>query len=309
MWYGCTSRVCLQYDTGNSARNCCSVVVANLMQGNDMQPRSTIVAPEHECCSAWIPMRTLSSVVSARHVRRGLLSLFSLFGVATAGAQSGSEQTLYRTRRFLDSVATTLERSKHPAEAAAVRDRLKVGDFYPGDRLVVDLFGGEEPFRDTVSVRTGQTVQLATLPAFSLQGVLRSEADSALAAQARRYIQRPVVRTQPLVRLLVTGAVGKPGFVTVRGDAAVSDVVNSAGGLTSLSRLAKSTVKRGSATLVDKDSLSMVFRSGMTLDQADIRAGDELAIDEKKPSNFTSILWATSAALGVVISIISLSRR
>ena len=254
-------------------------------------------------------MRTLSSVVSARHLLRGVLSLLSLCSVATAGAQTGSEQSLYRTRRFLDSVATTMERTKHSAEAAAIRERLKVGDFYPGDRLVVDLFGGEEPFRDTVSVRTGQKVQLATLPAFSLEGVLRSEADSALAAQVRRYIQRPVVRTQPLVRLLVTGAVGKPGFVTVRGDAAVSDVVNSAGGLTSLSRLAKSKVKRGTATLVDKDSLSLVFRSGMTLDQADIRAGDELAIDEKKPSNFTSILWATSAALGVVISIISLSRR
>ena len=254
-------------------------------------------------------MQTLSLLVTARQLRRGTLSLLGLCWVSMAGAQSGSEQTLYRTRRFLDSVATTLEQSRHPAEAAAIRERLKVGDFYPGDRLVVDLFGGEEPFRDTVSVRTGQKVQLATLPAFSLEGVLRSEADSALAAQARRFIQRPVVRTQPLVRLLVTGAVNRPGFVTVRGDAAVSDVVSGAGGLTNLSRLAKSKVKRGTATLVEKDSLSLVFRSGMTLDQADIRAGDELAIDEKKPSNFTGLLFAVSATLGVIISIISLTRR
>jgi protein involved in polysaccharide export with SLBB domain len=150
---------------------------------------------------------------------------------------------------------------------------------------------------------------VSTLPAFSLKGVLRSEADSALAAQAKRFIQRPIVRTQPLVRLLVTGAVARPGFVTVRGDAAVSDVVSTAGGLTSTSRLAKSKVMRGKGTLIDKDSLSLVFRSGMTLDQADVRAGDELVVDEKKPSNFSSILWATSAALGVVISIISLTRR
>ena len=175
--------------------------------------------------------------------------------------------------------------------------------------MVVVLFGGEEPFRDTVSVRAGQEVVIGTFPAFTLKGVLRSEADSALVAQAKRYIQRPVVRTQPLVRLLVTGAVQRPGFVTVRGDAAVSDVVSSAGGLTGVSRLAKSKVKRGPATLVDKDSLSLVFRSGMTLDQADIRAGDEFVIDEKKPSNFTSVLWAASAALGVVISIITLTRR
>lgn len=246
---------------------------------------------------------------SFRLFRRVLPVALGLAAAPVLGAQSGSEQTLYRTRKYLDSVATTLERTGKSAEAEAIRERLKVGDFYPGDRLVVDLFGGEEPFRDTVSVRAGQEVILATFPAFSLKGVLRSEADSALVAQAKRFIQRPVVRTQPLVRLLVTGAVGRPGFVTVRGDAAVSDVVSSAGGLTPQSRLPKSKVKRGTETLVDQDSLAIVFRSGMTLDQADIRAGDELAINEKKPSNFTSIIWAASAALGLVISIITLTRR
>ncbi len=245
------------------------------------------------------------AIRSARVLRVFALGAFLAPGAA---AQATSEQTLYRTRHFLDSVATGLERSGKSADAAAIRERLKVGDFYPGDRLVVDLFGGEEPFRDTVSVRAGQEIVVSTFPAFSLKGVLRSEADSALVAQARRFIQRPIVRTQPLVRLLVTGAVGRPGFVTVRGDAAVSDVVSTAGGLTSLSRLAKSKVKRGAGTLVDKDSLSIVFRSGMTLDQADIRAGDELLIDEKKPSNFTSLIWAASAALGLMISIISLTR-
>lgn len=253
-------------------------------------------------------MRILSLRAPARFLRCASVIAVGAIAVSDIAAQGSSEQSLYRTRHFLDSVAAGLERSGKAPEAMAIRDRLKVGDFYPGDRLVVDLFGGEEPFRDTVSVRAGQEVVMSTFPAFSLKGVLRSEADSALVAQARRFIQRPIVRTQPLVRLLVTGAVGRPGFVTVRGDAAVSDVVSSAGGLTSLSRLAKSTVKRGPGVLVDRDSLSLIFRSGMTLDQADIRAGDELAINEKKPSNFTSILWASSAVLGVVVSIISLRR-
>ena len=226
-----------------------------------------------------------------------------------ASAQASSEQTLYRTRAFLDSVATGLERSGKREEAAAIRDRLKVGDFYPGDRLVVDLFGGEEPFRDTVSVRASQEIVIQAYPAFSLRGVLRSETDSALVTQLRRYMQRPVVRTQPLVRLLVTGAVGRPGFVTVRGDAAVSDVVSSAGGLTSISRLSKSKVKRASEVLVDSDSLGVIFRSGMTLDQADIRAGDELAINEKKPNNLTNLLLVVSATMGIVISLISLTRQ
>ena len=255
-------------------------------------------------------MRNQLNVFAAPGSRRGVLVLAALLAFSgQSQAQSASEQTLYRSRRFLDSVATNLEKSGRTADAAPIRERLAVGDFYPGDRLVVDLFGGEEPFRDTVSVRTGQALQVGAYPAFNLKGVLRSEADSALVAQAKRFIQRPVVRTQPLVRLLVTGAVQRPGFVTVRGDAAVSDVVSSAGGLTGVSRLGKSKVKRGAATLVDKDSLGLIFRSGMTLDQADIRAGDELAIAEKQQSNYTSLLFGVSAALGVVISIISLTRR
>lgn len=251
-----------------------------------------------------------SSRVPARLFFRAVLSLLVFIGATQpVFAQAGSEPTLYRTRPYLDSVARALEQAGKKDDAVAIRERLKVGDFYPGDRVVVDLFGGEEPFRDTVSVRAGQEIVIGTMPAFNLRGVLRSEADSSITAQARKYIQRPVVRTQPLVRVLVTGGVGRPGFVTVRGDAAVSDVVSSAGGLTSMSRLAKSTVKRGTDVLVDKDSLSMVFRTGMTLDQADIRAGDELAINEKKPSNFTSLLFAISGTMGVLFSIISLTRR
>ena len=225
-----------------------------------------------------------------------------------AHAQGSVDASQYRSRHVLDSLATAFERNGKASDAAAIRERLTVGDFYPGDRIVIELLGGDEPFRDTVSVRTNQEIVVSTLPAFSLKGVLRSEADSAIGAQARRYIVRPVVRTQPHIRLLVTGAVQRPGFVTVRGDAAVSDVVSLAGGLTSMSRIAKSKVRRGSSVLVAPDSLGLVFRSGMTLDQADIRSGDELAVDEKKPSNFTSLIWSASAALGVIISIISLTR-
>jgi len=236
------------------------------------------------------------------------LILALLCSAPTLSAQSAADQTYYRTRAFLDSAATSMERSGKTDEASAVRERLRVGDFYPGDRVVVDLFGGEEPFRDTVSVRAGQEIVIQSFPAFNLKGVLRSEADSALLAQVRRYIQSPVIRTQPLVRLLVTGAVGRPGFVTIRGDAAVSDVVSAAGGLTSISQLPKSTMRRANETLIGKDSLGVIFRSGMTLDQADIRAGDELVIKEKKSMNFMTLAFVGPAVFGMVLSIIQLVR-
>ena len=254
-------------------------------------------------------MRHQSLLEIARQIcRPRSLILAVLFAAPSLPAQSAADQTYYRTRAFLDSAATSMERGGKTDEATAVRERLRVGDFYPGDRVVVDLFGGEEPFRDTVSVRAGQEIVIQSFPAFNLKGVLRSEADSALLAQVRRYIQSPVVRTQPLVRLLVTGAVGRPGFVTIRGDAAVSDVVTAAGGLTSQSRLPKSSMKRAAETLIGQDSLGVIFRSGMTLDQADIRAGDELVINEKKQTNWLNLVWAGSAVLGLVPFIIQLAR-
>jgi protein involved in polysaccharide export with SLBB domain len=254
-------------------------------------------------------MRHQSLLDLARQIFRARALILVLLSAAPAlGAQSASEQSYYRTRAFLDSAATSMERSGKTEEAAAVRERLRVGDFYPGEKIVIDLFGGEEPFRDTVSVRAGQEVVIQTFPAFSLKGVLRSEADSALVAQARRYIQNPVVRTQPLVRLFVTGAVARPSFVTVRGDAAVSDVLSAAGGLTSQAQLPKSTMKRANETLIGRDSLVVIFRSGMTLDQADIRSGDELVIKEKKSTNYMMLAWVAPAIFGMVISIIQLAQ-
>lgn len=268
-------------------------------------PRAPALADPWE----WNVMRSASVVLPIWCRPAVTVIAYALIsGASVVRAQAPAEQTLYRTRPFLDSVATSLEKNGKAPEAAAIRERLKVGDFYPGDRLVVEMFGSEEPLRDTVSVRAGQEVLLGQFPAFSLRGILRSEADSALAAQARRYIQRPVIRTQPLVRLLVTGAVGRPNFVTVRGDAAVSDVVTAAGGLTNASRLNKSKIKRGTGTLVESDSLATIFRSGMTLDQADIRAGDEIAINEKKQGGFTGMIWAASAAIGVILTLVSLVR-
>jgi len=254
-------------------------------------------------------MRHQSLLEIARQISRPCsLILAVLFAGSALPAQSAADQTYYRTRAFLDSAATSMERSGKTDEASAVRERLRVGDFYPGDRVVVDLFGGEEPFRDTVSVRAGQEIVIQSFPAFNLKGVLRSEADSALLAQVRRYIQSPVLRTQPLVRLLVTGAVQRPGFITIRGDAAVSDVVTAAGGLTSLSMLPKSTMKRADETLIGQDSLGVIFRSGMTLDQADIRAGDELVIKEKKSTNYMMLAWVAPAILGMVVSLLQLAQ-
>ena len=73
-------------------------------------------------------MRTLSLMVASRFWQVTAVLALLVCSSTSAGAQASSEQTLYRTRAFLDSVATGLERSGKREEAAAIRDRLKVGD-------------------------------------------------------------------------------------------------------------------------------------------------------------------------------------
>lgn len=258
-----------------------------------------------------------------RHVRRLPQRLLAvcmvlLTGAGVLEAQERSEQSLFRTRRWLDSAATATERMAASAkgdtreallaDARSMRQRLTVGDFYPGDRVVLELYGAEEPIRDTLSVRAGQELIIGRYPPFSVKGVLRSELDSALTVQIRRYLTQPTVRTTPLARVLVTGGVGKPGYLTVRSDLAVTDVVTLAGGLTPVSLVNKSQVRRATDRVIEADSMQVILQTGMTLDQADIRAGDEIRIGEKKQTNWLNLVWTVSILLGTVTTIIALVR-
>lgn len=241
-----------------------------------------------------------------------------LAGTAPLESQERPELTLFRTRRWLDSAATAVERqaasakgdtkASLEAEAKAMRQRLTVGDFYPGDQVVVELYGGEEPFRDTLSVRAGQELIIGRYPPFSVKGVLRSELDSSLTTQVRRYLTQPLVRTTPLARILVTGGVARPGYLIVRSDLAVTDVVTRAGGLTPASLVNKSQVRRSNERVIEQDSMAVVLQTGMTIDQADIRAGDEIRIGEKKQTNWLNMIWTVTILLGTVTTIIALVR-
>jgi hypothetical protein len=241
-----------------------------------------------------------------------------LTGTAQLEGQDRPEPTLFRTRRWLDSAATAVERQASSAkgdsrvalesEAKAMRQRLSIGDFYPGDQVVVELYGGEEPIRDTLSVRSGQELIIGRYPPFTVKGLLRSELDSALTVQLRRYLTQPQVRTTPLARILVTGGVARPGYLTVRSDLSVTDVVTRAGGLTPVSLVNKSQVRRADERVIEQDSMSVVLQTGMTIDQADIRAGDEIRIGEKRQTNWLNLVFTFSILIGTVTTIIALVR-
>src|SRR5262245_10052097 len=90
------------------------------------------------------------------------------------------------SREELDSLLSRLDqagassaysaelRDRSSSEAAAVRERLELGDFQAGDRILLQV-DGEPALSDTFTVTAGPVVTLPVTGAIRLRGVLRAE--------------------------------------------------------------------------------------------------------------------------------------
>ena len=226
---------------------------------------------------------------------------------APAGEGSG-----YMTRAELEALAARVERTaaqgggdQQRAEAAALRARLSQGDFMVGDKILISTASSAglpealaEALNATYTVREGKTLRFPNMPDLRLQGVLRSELDQTVNAHLAQYIRNVRVRAEPLMQVLVTGAVQVPGYHSVQPDMRVSEVVMQAGKPTQAADLNKSEVRRQGRVIVGRDSLQAAIRAGATLDAIDFRTGDELVVTERKQRN-------TWALIGQVVGITS----
>ncbi len=247
------------------------------------------------------------------------LRAFLLIAVAPcamrAQASGGVSNPHYAVRATLEanavaaenaSAAATAEplRESKRAEAWMLRERLRVGDFHPGDRIAL-VVEGHPMLSDTFSVRTGRLLTLPDLPEIALMGVLRSEMQSHLTREIGRFVREPKVRVVPLMRVAVLGKVGRPGYYALPADALLSDAVMVAGGPNPDADLAKSTVRRGTERLLRERDVSVALSDGMTLDQLDIRSGDEIVIGEKKRFNAMTTIQAVGIGLSVIVGIVT----
>ena len=200
---------------------------------------------------------------------------------------------------------TAERRHAKEREAAQIRDRLRMGDFMPGDRIVVSV-DGDESLTDTFTVRAGQLVTLPNLPELSLQGVLRAEVEPHLQRHIERYVRNPVVRAHALVRLAVLGQINNPGFYALRSDALFSDIVMTAGGPTREADLSRMTVRRGDDELMSRQSVQAAMSAGTTLSHLGLRSGDEIVVGERPRRNYSQILTSGALLVGIVTSVIAL---
>lgn len=238
----------------------------------------------------------------------------SLAARADASGDSVGRARLHATRASLELLAAEAERgatdgkldeeerAARAAEAAALRLRLREGDFRAGDRIVV-LVRGDSALSDTFTVRAGQVLSLPGAGDVSLSGVLRAELQDHLRSAVGRYIRDPVVQTTALLRVAVLGEVSQPGYYSLPADALISDAIMVAGGPTQRADLDRTRVRRGREEFLRQKQTKAALSEGRTLDQLGLRAGDEIFVGPRRERNWSQIiqtsLWVLGFAVGV----------
>ncbi|HEY0971421.1 MAG TPA: hypothetical protein VGE02_10695 [Gemmatimonadales bacterium] len=236
-----------------------------------------------------------------------------------AGAQDSAtvaatrEPQGYVTRAELETQLARLEGPGTPvdqrAQAAAIRERLREGDFTVGDRIVLTSTSFNLPeqlasaLNAAYTVRDGKVLRIPQLGDLSLQGVLRSELDSAVNAHVARSLRNVTVRAEPTIQVMVTGPVQRPGYHSAAPDMTITEVLMGAAVPTAGADLSKTVVKRAGEEIIDADSLSAAIRSGATLDRIDFQSGDEFALVARRERSKWQLFLQV---VGVVSSVASL---
>jgi hypothetical protein len=213
------------------------------------------------------------------------------------------------TRAMLMDQAKAAEAAHRTGEAFLLRTRLAKGDFQDGDRIVVFLLGSMA-YSDTLIVRAGKMLQLPKMSdPLSLDGVLRSELTGKISSYIAQYLRDSSVRVTPLLRLSVTGEVGRQGYIYTATDVLLNDVLTKAGGLTPNSDMNNVIIRRGGETIWNAKDTQVALSDGISLDRLHLRAGDEIAVGTKSmPVNWLTIVQIGSSLVGVVFAVVSLKR-
>lgn len=223
------------------------------------------------------------------------------------------------TRQELTDLLTRLEemsnssavsgtiRSKAREEARMVQDRLTNGDIRVGDQIFLQV-EGEDALTNTFTVRPGTILTLPGVGDVSLQGVLRSELESRMQTELAKYLRRPVVRAESLIRVTITGAVTRPGFYGVRPERLLSDAVMEAGGPVPGADLNSIYIERAGQRIWDGEYLQRAIADGRTLDQLSLQAGDQIYVPARRPaitSTLVSVGLGVLSATALVVTILT----
>lgn len=211
------------------------------------------------------------------------------------------------TRVELEAVAAHPPKGMTKQDLAAVQNRLAHGDFAVGDQILIQV-QGDTTYSDTFTVRSGRALVLPSMPPLSMEGVLRSEADSVIVGFLGKYLRNPQVTVTPLIRVGVLGGVTRPGYYDVAAQSLLSDVVmNAAGGLSPQGDMRKTTVNRGNEEVLDSKAVSQAVSTGSTLDLLNLQSGDNINVGVANPNNTLTKVQIITGILAIPIMIFTIT--
>ena len=161
-------------------------------------------------------------------------------------------------------------------EIALLKSRLEDGDLQPGDQVSLAV-QGEDKLTGTFVVDPLRVLSLPGVADISVRGVLRSELQGYMTAQISKYIKDPQVHALPTIRLSVLGGVGKPGFYQIPAGVLAGDAIMVAGLANSVDP-ANTVVQRAGVEIMSKEAFRQSMIDGKSLDQLNLRAGDEILV-------------------------------
>jgi protein involved in polysaccharide export with SLBB domain len=236
----------------------------------------------------------------------------ALIGVAAvsrlaAGQSPASNAPIseMETRPALEAKLKAAESQHRAAEAFLLKTRLDKGDFQDGDRIVMHLLGvtqllGAGP-NDTIIVRAGRMLPLPQMADFPLTGVLRSELTDKLTHHLAQYLRDSSVRVTPLIRLAVLGQVRNPNYYYTSADVLLSDMVMKAGGPGASADVNNIVIRRGGEVIWNAQDTRTALSDGISLDRLNLRAGDELYVDDVKGGiSWQQVLQVVGPIIGLL---------
>ena len=184
----------------------------------------------------------------------------------------------------------------------SIRSRLRDGDIRAGDRLRLTVSDQKE-LSDTFAITAGPALILPVVGTLSLAGVLRSELQDRITTSVDSVYRDAVVQVVLLTRVAVTDGVVRPGYYALPPDALIADAITAAGGLLPYAKLSHAYVERGNQQVWQADSLQAAMRTGRTLGQLGLQAGDRIVVPLGQATDPVRQAQLISQLVGLPVSI------
>ena len=247
-----------------------------------------------------------SSGLWRRSLGSALIGMTVLSRLAPAqSSPSNVPASEMETRSALESKMKIAEAQHRTAESWLLKTRLEKGDFQDGDRIVMHLLGTTQLLgttaNDTIIVRAGRMLPLPQMADLPLFGVLRSELTDKLTHHLAQYLRDSSVRVTPLIRLAVLGQVRNPNYYYTAADVLLSDMVMKAGGPGPNADVNNMVIRRSGDIIWNAQDTRTALSDGISLDRLNLRAGDELYVDDVKGGfNWQQVMQVVGPILGLL---------